>query len=165
MALHYDYFSAPNDDLAAATIVWTGGPANPPDANGGLVGHSSQPAAYRTVHAPGIEPVVMMGTLESLLSGRSPYESIEDSPGGSVQTIAVSDGGERVIFRLSTDLQRLLAAADSTQLTTTAGIWSETREFVGQGDPAVLSPLLQQLSHLARIAQSNDEHLYCWMSV
>jgi hypothetical protein len=165
MALLCDYFTAANDHSAAATIDWTGGPANAPQAESGRVGGSASAEGYRSVPTPGIEPVVTMGTLESLLSGRSAYDVLDEHPGGLSEEVAVRDEGERLVYRISENLQRLLAAADASQLAETARPWSQTDEFLGQGDAEILGSLLQQLSGLAQRAVSNDEQVYCWLSV
>lgn len=74
MGLLCDYFLAGSDEAAAGTIGWIGGPgaASPPDQ------------AFEVVDGSGIEPVVQMGTLESILTGRSqkdvPLSCVDRSP-------------------------------------------------------------------------------------
>lgn len=111
----------------------------------------------------GIEPVVQMGTLESLLTGRSYDDVMASSPGGNV--LANRDGGERLVVRLNDSLVKALAKAPAEQLWAAATPWSETEEFWGQGDPEALSAFVEELGDLARRANAGGGHLYCWVSV
>lgn len=111
----------------------------------------------------GIEPVVQMGTLESLLTGRSYEEVTALHPAG--HDLAVRDGGERMVLRLQDSLAEELAAASDDRLTRVAAPWSETEEFWGQADPDDLAFFLRELGRLARQAHASGQHLYCWLSV
>ena len=160
MGLLCDYFLASNDEEAAATIDWLGGPRQPPAPRGVL---RRQKAAPRpTVSLPGIEPAVMMSTLENVLTGRSLDELI---PQNARSSVAVRDGGERIVMRLSDTLQAALAGSDETRLRQAARPWSQTDEFFGQGDPALLGGALVDLATLARRGQSVSERMYCWVCV
>jgi hypothetical protein len=57
------------------------------------------------------------------------------------------------------------AVADDSSLRRVAQPWSETEEFFGQGDPAILAERLIELAALARQGLAVGEHLYCWVCV
>ena len=90
MGLLCDYFVASSDDDAAATIDWGGGPGRPAPAPSpprrGLFRRHAEPATtqaeptvlYPTVDGGGIEPLVQMGTLEALLTGRD-YDDVMET--------------------------------------------------------------------------------------
>lgn len=175
MGVLFEYFTAPSDSDAAATIDREGGPAEP-------AGSSPEPArrgwfgrrpkgsdvippgpAYTTVPDTGIDPVVQGGTLEELLTGR-PYEEIEQDPRWG-HSLATRNGGERVVLTLTDGLVEALAQADDELLATVAVPWSQTEEFFGAGDPEALTALLQDLSGLAREARSSGQTVYCWVCV
>ncbi|GAA1400020.1 hypothetical protein [Oerskovia paurometabola] len=174
MGLLCDYFVAPSDDAAAATIDRDGGPgstvATPrPQRRGGLLRQRVEPVkeagpveAYPTVDAKGIDPVVQMGMLEALLTGRTYDDVVEAQPGNPV---AVRNGGERVVVKLSDGLTAALAGASNDDLVRVADPWSKTEEFWGDGDPVVLAGALLDLAGLARLAVERDQALYCWLSV
>jgi hypothetical protein len=163
MGILCDYFAANGDDDAAKTIDWVGGPSRPPAAAGLLRKRRTDP--YPTVQAPGIEPAVMMTTLEGLLTGRS-LDDVDDIIGDNARRhIAASHDGGCMVLRLSTTLADALAESDEARLTSVAQPWSQTEEFFGQGDPDVLAGVLVDLSALARQARRRGENLYCWMCV
>ena len=62
MGVLYDYFAASSDEVAAAVIELPGGP--------GAAGRS-----FDTITGNGVDPVVQMGTLEALLTGRATTRS------------------------------------------------------------------------------------------
>lgn len=107
--------------------------------------------------------MVQGGTLEELLTGRA-YEQIEADP-RSGQSLAVRDGGERLVLTLTDGLVDALAQASDERLAEVAVPWSQTEEFWGAGDPSVLTPVLVALSNLCRDARSRDDQVYCWVSV
>jgi hypothetical protein len=137
MAVLYDYFAAPSDDEAAGVIDRLGGPGqsrtSAPPKGRGLFGRGRRvetlddAAAYPTVSDTGIDPVVQGGTLEELLTGRA-YEQIEEDPRWA-QSLAVRDGGERLVLTLTDGLVDALAQASREDLTAVALPWSETEEF------------------------------------
>jgi hypothetical protein len=174
MGVLYDYFIAPSDAEAAATIDRPGGPGQPgqstPAKAGGFFARRRKPessgtdeAVLPTVADTGIDPVVQGGTLEELLT-RRPYEEIEqDSRSG--HSLASRDGGERMVLTLTDGLIDALAQSSPDQLATAAGPWSQTEEFWGAGDPEQLAALLLELSALARDARARGDSVYCWVSV
>ncbi|MCW2856162.1 MAG: uncharacterized protein JWR52_1777 [Marmoricola sp.] len=174
MGVLYDWFVAPDDDTAAATIDRAGGPGQPAPlpskAGRGLFNRRTTEApsassglTYPTVHDTGIDPVVQGGTLEELLTGRA-HEEIEQDPRWG-QSVAVRDGGERLVFTVTDALIQALAQANPEQLAAAAIPWAQTEEFWGTGDAQQLTGLLVDLSGLAREARSRGESVYCWVSV
>ena len=79
----------------------------------------------------GIDPVVQGGTLEELLTGR-PYEDIEQDPRWG-QSLAVRDGGQRLVLTLTDGLVDALAAA---RRATRRGGRSVVRGFADDGAPS-----------------------------
>jgi hypothetical protein len=174
MGVLYDYVAAPTDDEAAAVIDRLGGPGQPstpvPSKGRGLFGRRRQaetpadaPAAYPTVSDTGVDPVVQGGTLEELLTGRA-YEQIEADPRWG-QSLAVRDGGERIVLTLTDGLIDALAQTSGERFAEVAVPWSETEEFWGAGDPSALTPLLIDLADLCREPRSRGDQVYCWVCV
>jgi hypothetical protein len=147
MGILFDYFAAPTDAAAAAVLDQPAGPAG----------------IYPTVADMGIDPDVQCGTLEELLTGR-PYDEIAEDPAWG-EPLAVVDGGERLVQRLTDGLLDALAQADAARLAEVAVPWAETEEFWGQGDPEVLTGLLVALSALVRDARGRGESVYCCVTV
>jgi hypothetical protein len=166
MGVLFDYFSAASDQVAASVISLPGGPGAPPvpQRRGWLRGRqvSAPPVvAFDTVSVKGIDPLVQLGTLEALLTGRD-YEQIVAGPRAG-HALATQSGGERLVVTLTDELQAALADADDTQLASVAVPWSQTEEFFGQGDPQVLAGLLHEFAELARRSRNKDERMYCWV--
>jgi len=152
VAVLFDYFAAPSDVIAATVVDRIGGP--------GSSAHPAAPSAFPTVRAPGIDPVVQMGTLERLLTGRSLDKVLDDPTSGPV---VLRDDGARAVMRLTTSLARALAEVDDARLGSVGLLWSHTREFWGRGDPQELAALLRSLASLAREARDEDQAIYCWV--
>ena len=114
---------------------------------------------YETLSVRGIDPVVQLGTLEELLTGRS-FEDILDDP--SAEDIATD--GERLVLRLNDALPPALIAATNQRLAEVATPWAQTEEFGGDADPADLVEFLTGLRELAQRSASRGERLYCWVS-
>ena len=141
MGLLTEYFVALTDDAAAST----GAESMPPHAwDGG-----------------GIEPVVHLGTLEELLTGRTFDEVLDDGP---TSPVADRNGGEELVLRLTDELARALAEASDSRLDEVAVLWSQTDELEG-ADPADLATFARGLSVLARRARDEGGHVYCWLSL
>ena len=174
MSALYDYFSAASDEAAAGVIDRAGGPGEPAVAPApvkrGWFGRTSSPPplqdmrpAFDTVSAGGIDPVVMMGTLEELLTGR-PYDEVINDP-RSGHIVAIRDEGQLLVVALTDALSQALAAASPQRLADVAVPWAATEEFWGQADPHDLAMVLNELSGLAGRAQAKGERLYCWVCV
>jgi hypothetical protein len=154
VAVLFDYFAAPSDEVAATVVDRIGGP--------GSSAHPAAPAAFSTVRAPGVDPVVLMGNLERLLTGRSLEEILDDPSSGP---ITARDGGQRAVLRLTSSLATALAELEDTRIASVALLWSHTREFWGRGDPVALATLLRALASLGREARDQDSAIYCWLRV
>lgn len=176
----YDYFAAGSDEAAAATIDLPGGPGGALPSSPEMLAaiRSGDRAAMRRLIGPrarvsehglhvlsvkGVDPVVQLGTLEALLTGVS-LDAVLDRP-DSGRTVAIRDGGERLVLALADELRQALADATPERLDVVAGAWFETEEFWGQGDPETLAHFLRELSQLGRHARERNHHLYCWVCV
>lgn len=151
MGVLYDYFTASSDELAEAAIDLLSGPA----AAGG---------SFDTVSGNGIDPLVQMGTLEALLTGRD-YDAILQGHIHAGMIVASRGGGQRLVVTLTGELQAALSQANHARLADIAVPWCQTEEFSGQGDPDLATSWLGELAGLARRANTRGERLYCWVCV
>ncbi|SER17101.1 hypothetical protein [Lentzea albida] len=142
MGVLYDYFAAPSDEDAATAI--TEGPKH----------------RFPTVETKSLDPMVVMGQLEQLLTGRD-YDDIGEDPrwGGD---IALEHDGEVLVISVTDGLRDGLAAGGD--FGAVAVRWAEAEELEGF-DPVVLADVLQQLAALAVGAKERGERLYCWACV
>ncbi|MBP2702934.1 hypothetical protein JOL79_03850 [Microbispora sp. RL4-1S] len=153
MGVIYDYFSAATDDEAAAVYDWPAGPICPPSG--------TEPKD--SVEVKNIDPHVMMGTLEALLTGNR-YEDITERPRHAA-TLRFGDDGGDGLFTITGEFTSALVSADDDRIHAVAHAWSETEEFWGHADPAELAELLRDLRDLAVRATQQRHQLYCWMSL
>jgi hypothetical protein len=161
MAIFCEYFVAEDDDEAAQTAGWAGGPSKPSAGKSGFFRKGNDaplPAALPTIELPGVEPVVMMATLEELLTGASADEVLEANAQAQI-----ADGKQAMVFRLRQELTDVLARASSERLGEVAGPWSQTEEFFGSAEPGDLADALRRLSALAQSARESGGRVYCWM--
>jgi hypothetical protein len=143
----YDYFRAPDASTAAAVLERLGGPTTPdPDA-----------PLLDAVAAKGFEPTVMLGTLQSLLTG-VPYDEL---PEGELLVMEGEDGPW--VWQLSEELRDALADAPAGRLPAVAEQWVRTEEFWDQATAAEVLPFLGEVTALARRARQAGERLYCWI--
>jgi hypothetical protein len=176
----YEYFAAASDEAAAATIDIPGGPGGAitmsPELSAAVAAGDRQaierlmrPRMRISEHGlpvlsvKGIDPVVQLGTLESLLTGVA-YETIEARLDFG-RDVAVRDGGTMLVLTLSDGFRQTLAAQTPERLDAIAAPWSQTEEFWGGGDPETLAHFLKELARLARHATVENHHLYCWVGV
>ena len=182
MGVLFDYFSAPSDEEAAAVIDRVGGPGSQATQLTGYVepkrgifgrrrpavaptfGDDTDLTVYDTVSVRGIDPLVQLGTLEELLTGR-PYDEAVADPRSGVNPLASKDGGEVLVAPLTDSLTSALANADGELLEQVARPWSETEEFWGAADPSDLGEFLKELAALASRAEATGQRLYCWVCV
>lgn len=180
MGVLFDYFAADSDEVAASVIDRLGGPGAgvaPPAPSitprrrlfrraieqAPALRDDAPQLVFDTVSVEGIDPVVQLGTLEELLTGR-PYDDIVEDP-RSGQAVATRNGGERLVLTLTESVTTALAEAGNDRLSGVAVPWSQTEGFWGAGDPEVLAGFLGDLSGLARRARDRDQRLYCWVCV
>lgn len=155
MAMQYDYFSAPTDDIAASLI----------DAPGGPTQVSAQPngtPAWDTLSVNGVEPSVHLVELEEIMTGVDFNDLLDTPRAGS--TLHSSADNEAIISTVSDALQAVLADAEDEALAAVAVEWSHSEEFGGDANPADIATFLHNLAGLARRARSRGERLYCWVS-
>ncbi|GAB1822856.1 hypothetical protein [Herbidospora sp. RD11066] len=141
-----DYFSAATDDEAIAVI-----------------GRPSGVSPNDRVELKMIDPHVMMGSLESLLTG-VPYEEISARP-RHARLLRLHDDESEAVVTISDEFTSALAAATDDELRAVAGPWSETEEFWGHADPAELTGILMELRDLAVRTLEGGRRLYCWMLI
>ena len=145
MGLLIDYFAAASDDDARAALA--DGPGD----------------RFPTAGGPGIEPVVNLGKLEELLTGKT-FEQQLDDP-GSRPLIASGNDDQVLVIKLDDGLAGALAAAGRAELGELAMPWSQIEEFGGAADPAALADFLHRLQDLAQAAVSARCSVYCWVCV
>ena len=163
MGISCDYFVAEDDAEAARAATWAGGPSKPSAATRGFFRKrvvSPVPAALSTVELPGLEPVVVMATLEELLTGASVDEVLEANAAAQV-----GEGEHAVVFRLRQELTGALAGASAERLRDVAGPWSRTEELIGSADPEDLVSALLRLAALAQSAERAGGRVYCWLAI
>ena len=149
MGVLYDYFRAPDASTAAAVLERVGGPMGGPDA-----------PVLDAVDGKGIDPEVMMRTLQSLLT-EVPYDEL---PWGEM--LAMSDDANGPwIMQLSEELRDALADAQASRLPAVAEQWVRTEEFWDQATAAEVLPFLGEVTAMARRARQAGERLYCWSSL
>ncbi|OLF12218.1 hypothetical protein BLA60_09515 [Actinophytocola xinjiangensis] len=146
MGVLFDYFAAASDDLAATAIE--AGPVAVP---------------LPALQAKGIDPIINVGTLESLLTGVD-YDTVTTDPRWG-KDLAMLDDGERLVISLTAGVQAALAGADEARLREVAGPWSHTEELEGWSDASDLAEVLLELATLAREATERGDQLYCWVCV
>jgi hypothetical protein len=142
MGVICDYFAASSDGAAAAVIQ--DGPTG----------------TFGVVDAKGVDPEVLMGQLQSLLTGVA-YD-IESS---TSELVELREDGALVVVRMSESWQSALAMANHPAIVAAAGPWSECEEFWGGADPEELEYLVVDLVALAREAAGRGERVYCWICV
>jgi hypothetical protein len=162
MSVMFDYFVCPSSEAAAAVIDWPAGPAGPPPSDGGVPPRPDLPSGYPTMSLSGIEPVVMMASLEALMTGRD-ADAVMDEPGW--EPIAERDDGELLVVPLRRSLQEALSTASEQELRVVATPWSETEELDGDGDPEILAEALIGLAALTNEAARTGGAVYCWVCV
>lgn len=177
MGVLYEYFSAASDAEAGAVAGRVGGPADrsvevaPLPARRGWFRRRAEPElvddpdlpVYDTVSLKGVDPVVQLGTLEELLTGR-PYDDLEADP-RSGHLVGGQDADSGVVCTLTDGVVAALAAADDARLAEVAGPWSRAEEFGGDWPVEEVLRVLRDLAALARRAQAAGLRLYCWICV
>lgn len=135
----YWYFRAPDDATAAALL------------DGGPTGDCCE--------ITDVDPSVVLGTLEALLTGVE-FDALgdDDRRGG---LIASSDDYERMTLSVADGLRDALAATDDARFDDVADAWVQTEELAtaASGD---MANVIRDLATLARRAKESGECLYCW---
>lgn len=113
-----------------------------------------------SVEFKGIDPVVNLGTLESILTGVD-YDVITAETNRG-RLIAQRDDEGPWVIAVSAALQAALTTADSDQLTRADVPWTQTEEFRWAAPQSMLW-VIEELADLARRATAKRERLYCWV--
>ncbi|WP_097323252.1 hypothetical protein [Paractinoplanes atraurantiacus] len=138
-----DYFLAP-DDVIAGAALGDGGPVS---------------TELPTVEAKGVDPVVNLGHLEAILTGR-PYDVVVAQPRQGRPVGDVS--GEQIIVAVTDTLRDALAAATPAALEGAGARLAATEELAG-ADPAGVTDFLRRLAGLA--GRADGWHLYCYWAL
>ena len=176
MGIDLAFFAARDDESALEAGRRLGGPLGWPLVTGqrkaGLF--RKEPIvtelgpAFDGFPARGYDPIVNMGTLEELLTGRD-YEAIVEDPrsGGSP-----GDGDQahedHGVITLTDSLRDALADADDARLAELVGPWSQTEELQQPGWENVTQDehleFLRSMRGLARRAKDAGHRLYCYFA-
>jgi hypothetical protein len=150
MGVLNDYYRAPDRSTAATTL------RIPPVR---VLKRPGEPV-FDAVDGKGIDPIVMLTTFWSLLTG-VPYDELPQADFGDV---AVGGQDGPWITELPAPLRDALADTDSDdgRLRDTAQQWVRTEEFGLPTTADEVLPFLRGLIALARRARDRGELLYCW---
>jgi hypothetical protein len=141
MGLLIDYFAAPSDDDAAAALET--GPGD----------------RFPATDGTRIEPVVTLGKLEELLTGKTFEQRLSDP--ASRPLIASAHDDSVVVVKLADSFVQALADAGKPRLDALAVPWSQMEELGGMADPAALADFLYRLQDLAETAVGEGSAIYC----
>jgi hypothetical protein len=142
----YDYFAADDDETAAAALEL-----------------ALDPGRSDVLDVKGLDPVLPLATLESLLRGVE-YEQVWADPR---RCKLLTDPGHEScwVVTITDTLRDALASAGSDELGRAAVPWSETDDFRGKGVAEMLGDFLLRFAGLARTAHERDQRLYCRISL
>lgn len=141
----FDYFSAPDDEVAL-TALETG----------------PETAGLPTVLAKRVDPYLQMGSLESLLTGAS-YEEVITRERFS-EPLGSPEIEGKWLITLTDGLRDALTAATLERLAEITGAWARDEELEGKVDLADLASFLRTFAGAARSAHGQGHHLYCLIS-
>lgn len=168
-----DYFTAPSDPAAAAAL--DGLLDLTPEAHAAdreMHRHTPETAARPRLQiaaggtpvlfGKGVDPVVSLGLLEAVLTGRT-YERVLDDPR---QGDLVADNDGAAVLTVTDTLRDALAARDAAALDRDGRAWTAAlRADAGPGpEPASEETAVRfamVLSELATGAAARGDHLYC----
>ncbi|MFD8478416.1 hypothetical protein [Kitasatospora sp. NPDC059673] len=146
MGVLFGYFAAADDD----------------DALEAVVRDDDEPfgAGYDGVVVKGIDPMVVLGPAEELVTGRSAAELRADPRRAAL--VGMAEGGEVVVLTLSDTFRGALGQLheDAALLHEVAERWAATEDMVH--DQAELAEFLSELSGIAVRAEAGGARLYCW---
>lgn len=148
MSVIFDYFLAASDAQAADVLTRPAGPT------------SGSPELH-AVDGAGIEPVVVLGQLEGLLTGKS-FDEVLESLGDPV---AEGAGGTELVLRVSDAIGPALSALSPEQQEAVAAEWAGIEEFYGTADSGDLVDFMRRLAELAELGRNEGLNLYCWCSL
>lgn len=143
MGILYEYFSAPDDQAAAAFA------------------DDSEDAGSDTVRVKAIEPAVLLGQAVALLV-REPYSRVAGHP-RFCHPVTSPEAESVWIVTLPDQVRDALVEASGERLAEICIPWSHAEEFHGDADPGRLADFLDELAALAGRARSHAQGLYCRM--
>ncbi|WP_020013722.1 hypothetical protein [Promicromonospora sukumoe] len=111
--------------------------------------------------AKGIDPFVMLGTLEAELT-ELPYAEISGDP---TPPVGLRESGASGIVRVRGTLTTALADLAPGRVPEVAAAWGRTEEFGPDADEEAVAEFLRGVSGLARRAMVQGREMYCWFSV
>ncbi len=173
MGMDLAYFRAADDLEAAAAEARPGGPLGWPHVTGrrrvGLFRTEPVTAelgpAWPGFVARGYDPIVTLGTLEELLTGR-PYEQVAEDPRWGAAPSPEPAGESSGVICVTDTLRDALAAASDDFLVEVAGPWSRTEELQQPGWEEVTAEehlaFLHRLRDLAAAAGREGHRLHCY---
>ncbi|MBO2450900.1 hypothetical protein J4573_27650 [Actinomadura barringtoniae] len=155
MGVLCDYFRAPDREGALSLSLNEDG-----------LFQAAAAADLEAMDFKGIDPVVILGKLVSLLSGDSYMDLLlsgiptDHIPGPELIT---PEQDEVIVVELSTLVRDTLAAATEEALAEAAPIWANTEEMAWNtwNDPDEVRPVMDELVGLARRAKASGQMLYC----
>ncbi len=157
MSVLIEYFLADDDAEAAEVIDWPSGPAHGVPKR--LLRRSVP--GRPTLAAPGIEPVVVLGVLEELLTGKTFDEQLEDDHSRPI--LADREEGMLVV-RIDDRFVAAVAAAAPERLAGLAEPWAQSEELLGTPAEDLVWFLTEFRDFCAR-ARQDGQHVYCWVCV
>ena len=177
MSMEVAFFAAADDEAALLAERRRGGPLGWPEVTGhrkaGLF--RKEPIteelgpAFDGFAARGYDPVVNMGRLEELLTGR-PFELImEDARSGGTPGGDEGAPEDRGVLTLTDSLRDVLAETDDARLTEVVAAWMQTEELaqpwwqdVTQAEHVYFVRSLRDLAHRTVAAGAR---LYCYYAL
>lgn len=168
MSAIFEYFLAPSDDEAARVLARVAGPSSPAATpKRGIFGKKAAqaagpaPADLQVLDGVGIEPLVVLGSLESIVTKKS-FKEILDAAGDPV--VAAREGQEMVL-RVSESIGPALAALTAEQRLDVAAEWAQIEEFFGMADAKDLAEFIGDFAAFAADGTKQGLRLYCWWSL
>jgi hypothetical protein len=155
MGVLFDYFRAPDEDVALALHRHPAGLVEAVTATGGSI-----------LDIQGIDPVVMLGKLAGLLSGAS-YEEmlLSGIPTSHIPSpeLLTAEHDDSALVQLSTVVRDTLAGASDAALTEATPIWAGIEEFGSTTwrSTGEVRAIVDELVELARQAMENGQMIYC----
>lgn len=161
MSTLFTYFSAGADDLAAATLDWPSGPQGGPPKRA----FRKQESGFDSVDGRGVEPVVQLGMLEALLTGKTFEQQLADPLSRPIVAERAAGASVLLVIRINDEFVSALASSEPKRLSDLASPWAQIEEFSGLASVDGLTELLLLLRDLANRSRDRGEHLYCWVAV
>ncbi|MBD5788159.1 hypothetical protein IF650_18530 [Cellulosimicrobium terreum] len=154
MGILTHYFAATDDETAAACAAHPDGPGDDREP-----ARTTVPGTHDAVPLSGLEPFVMLGTLASMLTGRT-YGEVTRHPRHGGVVASAGDEGPWVVS-VSDELVGALAMSTRTVLERVADRWATPSER-SRREPEQLAGALHELAELCARAREAGHRVYCW---